>query len=177
MRGGRANNTQTVLYAKRGGWAQAMSLGLANSNIHRDPYPLFLINVAFNRQRGWIKEVEGRLGCYKLYIQLWLKGKMLYQLCAWHQGYESSFLYAVDLHQLLHQFWDLDGCNASSHTYQYSLLSHCCINLCWLSCSPLKVKVQIAWRHTQDGSSCSSERRAQRLSESRSAISAGGINL
>ena len=75
MRGERANN----------GWA---GLGLINSNIHRDSYPLFLINVAFNRQRGWIKEVEGRLGCYKLYIQLymWLKGKMVYaqvyQLCA-----------------------------------------------------------------------------------------------
>ena len=34
-------------------------------------HPFFLINVAFNRKRGGIKEMEGRLCCYQLHIQLY----------------------------------------------------------------------------------------------------------
>ncbi len=127
----------TIIYR---GWA-----GLLNC----DSYPFFLINVAFNRERGGIKEVEGRLCCYKLYVQLRLEEKDgdNDQLCAQHHNLftKSSFLHAADLHQLLHQFWDLNGCNASSHTYQNSLLSHCCINF-FVDSALLqftKVKVQI----------------------------------
>jgi hypothetical protein len=44
--------------------------------------------VAFNRERGGVKEVKGRLCCYKLYVQLRLeeKGGDNDQLCAQHHN-------------------------------------------------------------------------------------------